>query len=380
MFEKVVDFIRQLYGPEERIPLHAPNFLGNEKKYLDDCIDTGYVSSIGNYVNKFEENLASFTGANYAVACVNGTCALHLALKIAGVLPDDEVITQALTFVATGNAISYVGAHPVFIDVDSDTMGLSPEFMEEWLRKNSEMRGGFCCNKKTLRRIKACLPMHTFGHPVKLTELAELCIQYNIDLIEDAAESIGSYYKNRHTGIFGKVGVISFNGNKIVTTGGGGVLLFNDQELAKMAKHLTTQAKVAHPWEFFHDDFGYNYRMPNVNAALGCAQMENISHVLENKRTTAGLYRDFFSGFEEIEFISEPVNCVSNYWLNAIKLKDFKSRLLFLEYTHERGIMTRPPWTPLNELPMFKKSQTDKLKNTWHLYETVVNLPSSYRK
>lgn len=222
--------------------------------------------------------------------------------------------------------------------------------------------------------------MHTFGHPVKLTELAELCIQYNIDLIEDAAESIGSYYKNRHTGIFGKVGVISFNGNKIVTTGGGGVLLFNDQELAKMAKHLTTQAKVAHPWEFFHDDFGYNYRMPNVNAALGCAQMENISHVLENKRTTAGLYRDFFSGFEEIEFISEPVNCVSNYWLNAIKLKDFKSRLLFLEYTHERGIMTRPPWTPLNELPMFKKSQTDKLKNTWHLYETVVNLPSSYRK
>jgi perosamine synthetase len=380
MFDEIVNFIRKIYKTDDIIPLHVPYFMGNEKKYLFECIDSTFVSSIGKFVDQLEEIIAGYTGANKVVVCVNGTCALHIAIKLAGVEKDDEVITQALTFVATGNAISYVGAHPVFIDVDRDTMGLSPGHMEEWLLTNTVIRKNGCFNKNTGRRIKACVPMHTFGHPMHLAELVTLCEKYNIELIEDAAESIGSFYKKRHTGTFGRVGVISFNGNKTITTGGGGVLLFNDLKLAEFAKHITTQAKVPHRWDFVHDYTGYNYRMPNINAALGCAQMENISIFLKNKRETANLYKDFFSRYDGIEFFTEPDGCSSNYWLNCIILKDNKTRQSFLQYTNDHGIMTRPPWVSLNNLNMFKDCQSDALENTNWLQERVVNIPSSFRK
>jgi aminotransferase in exopolysaccharide biosynthesis len=380
MFNEIVKFIREIYNTKGNIPLHAPYFAGNEKKYLLECIDSTFVSSIGKFVDRFEEMLAEYTRVRKAVVCVNGTCALHIAIRLVGVEQNDEVITQALTFVATGNAINYVGAHPVFVDVDRDTMGLSPGYVEKWLLSNSLIKNDGCYNKNTGRRIKACIPMHTFGHPVHLDELVAICERYNIELVEDAAESIGSFYKNRHTGTFGRVGVISFNGNKTVTTGGGGVLLFNDMKLGEFAKHITTQAKIPHRWEFIHDYTGYNYRMPNINAALGCAQMENISAFLQNKRETAAFYKDFFSQIDEIEFFTEPVGCSSNYWLNSIILKDHKTQQSFLQYTNDQGIMTRPPWVTLNNLNMFKNCQSDGLENTNWLQERVVNLPSSFRK
>lgn len=380
MFDEIVNFIRKIYNSEGYIPLHAPYFAGNEKKYVLECIDSTYVSSIGKFVDRFEEMIAEYTGAHKAVACVNGTCALHIAIKVAGVEQNDEVITQALTFVATGNAISYIGAHPIFVDVDRNTMGLSPICMEKWLLGNAVIKKDGCYNRNTGRRIKACVPMHTFGHSVHLDELVNLCEKYDIALIEDAAESVGSFYKDRHTGTFGRVGVISFNGNKTITTGGGGVLLFNDIKLGEFAKHITTQAKVPHRWEFIHDYTGYNYRMPNINAALGCAQMENISAFLQNKRETAALYKEFFSQFKEIEFFTEPVDCSSNYWLNSIIFKNNSTRQSFLEYTNDKSIMTRPPWVSLNNLDMFKNCQSDGLMNTKWLQERVVNIPSSYRK
>lgn len=378
MYKTVVDFIRNLYHSENIVPLHAPCFIGNEKRYLNECIDTTFVSSVGKFVDRFEEMVASYTGAARAVVCVNGTNALHMALLLANVQQNDEVITQALTFVATANAISYIGAHPVFLDVDQETMGLSPLSVEKWLSKSAIIQGDSCYNKKTGRRIKACVPMHTFGHPVKLSELQKICNQYHIELIEDAAESIGSFYNNKHTGLFGKIGVLSFNGNKTITTGGGGMLLFQDSELGKYAKHLTTQAKVPHQWEFIHDHIGYNYRMPNINAALGCAQMENLEFYLKNKRETAEIYKDFFKD-TDIQFFSEPENCMSNYWLNAILLPDKPSRDQFLTYTNEQGIITRPIWKLMNELPMFASCETDELKNTYWFEERVVNIPSGVR-
>ena len=378
MYKTVVDFIRNLYHSENIVPLHAPCFIGNEKRYLNECIDTTFVSSVGKFVDRFEEMVASYTGAARAVVCVNGTNALHMALLLANVQQNDEVITQALTFVATANAISYIGAHPVFLDVDQETMGLSPLSVEKWLSKSAIIQGDSCYNKKTGRRIKACVPMHTFGHPVKLSELQKICNQYHIELIEDAAESIGSFYNNKHTGLFGKIGVLSFNGNKTITTGGGGMLLFQDSELGEYAKHLTTQAKVPHQWEFIHDHIGYNYRMPNINAALGCAQMENLEFYLKNKRETAEIYKDFFKD-TDIQFFSEPENCMSNYWLNAILLPDKPSRDQFLTYTNEQGIMTRPIWKLMNELPMFASCETDELKNTYWFEERVVNIPSGVR-
>jgi aminotransferase in exopolysaccharide biosynthesis len=275
-YTKVVDFIHDLYGTSDFVPLSVPKFVGNEKKYLNECIDTTFVSSVGKFVDRFEEDMARYTGAKKAVVCVSGTNALHMSLLMVGVEREDEVLTQALTFIATCNALSYIGAHPVFIDVDRSTMGLSPDAMKEWLVRNAEIRNGQCYNKRTGRRVKACVPMHTFGHPVRIEELAALCEEYHIELVEDAAESIGSKYKGQHTGTFGKVGAISFNGNKTITTGGGGMMLFQDEELGKLAKHITTQAKVPHRWEFVHDHIGYNYRMPNINAALGCAQLEHL--------------------------------------------------------------------------------------------------------
>ncbi len=379
MYHDVVSFVHELYGTEGMVPLHVPTFRGNEKKYLNECIDTTFVSSVGKFVDRFEEMMIEYTGTQKAVVCVNGTNALHMAMLLVGVEREDEVITQALTFIATCNAISYIGAHPVFIDVDKDTMGLSPDAMEAWLKENAEIKGESCYNRRTGRRIKACVPMHTFGHPVHLDKLVEVCNRYHIELIEDAAESLGSFYKGKHTGTFGKIGAISFNGNKTITTGGGGMLLFQDETLGKFAKHLTTQAKVPHRWEFVHDHIGYNYRMPNINAALGCAQLEEIDHILANKRETAEKYKQFFSDKENIHFFTEPEGSKSNYWLNAVLLNDKEEQLKFLEYTNDHAVMTRPIWELMNRLPMFKDCETDGLQNTVWFADRVVNIPSSVR-
>lgn len=379
MYNSVVDFIHQLYQTDEFVPLHVPLFIGNEKKYMNECIDTTFVSSVGQFVDRFEEMVAEYTGAKKAVVCVSGTNALHMAMMLVGVERDDEVLTQALTFIATCNAISYIGAHPVFIDVDRDTMGLSPEAMKAWLVKYAEVKEGQCYNKRTGRRIKACVPMHTFGHPVKLDELVALCDEYHIELVEDAAESIGSFYKGKHTGTFGKVSAISFNGNKTITTGGGGMLLFQDEELGKLAKHLTTQAKVPHRWEFVHDQIGYNYRMPNINAALGCAQMECLESFVLNKRETAAKYAELFKDVKEVDFFTEPQGCRANYWLNVVILKDKDAQLEFLQQTNDNGVMTRPIWELMNRLPMFQYCQNDGLQNSIWFADRVVNIPSSVR-
>ena len=334
MYEDIVDFIRSHYeaAAGETVMLHAPTFAGNEKKYLNECIDSTFVSSVGPFVDRFENEIAKFTGATKAVVCVSGTNALHMAMMLVGVERDDEVLTQALTFIATCNAISYIGAHPVFIDVDLDTMGLSPDALERWLEKNAEMRHGECFNKTTGRRIKACVPMHTFGHPVRLDEIVDICRRWNIELVEDAAESIGSYYKGRHTGTF------------------------------------------------VHDHIGYNYRMPNINAALGCAQLEQIDRFLESKRATAQAYIDYFAGEPHgVRFMKEPDGTRSNYWLNAVLLPDHESQQAFLQFTNDHGVMTRPVWELMNRLDMFKDAQTDGLKNTAYLADRIVNIPSSVK-
>ena len=380
MYEKTISFIKDLYGNQDYTPLSVPKFIGNEKKYLEDCIDTTFVSSVGQYVDRFEKDMAAYTGAKRAVVCVSGTNALHMAMMLAGVERDDEVLTQALTFIATCNAISYIGAHPVFLDVDRNTMGLSPDAVKEWLAKNAEIRNGQCYNKTTNRRVKACVPMHTFGHPVRIEELAAICAEWHVELVEDAAESIGSKYKGIHTGLFGKVGALSFNGNKTITTGGGGMLLFMDEELGALAKHLTTQAKVPHRWEFRHDHIGYNYRMPNINAALGCAQLEHLDEFIADKRETAKAYAEYFKNVDGIEFFTEPENSFSNYWLNVVILPDHEKQIEFLQETNDNGVMTRPIWELMNRLPMFEHCQHGDLKNTIWFANRVVNIPSSVRK
>ena len=392
-FKKVTGFIREVYSePEEFIPLHAPVFGGNEKKYLEKCIDSTFVSSVGAFVDEFEARMAEYTGAAKAVACVNGTSALHLALRMSGVEPETEVITQPLTFVATANAIRYCGADPVFLDVDRDTMGLSPDALRKWLQKNAEVSDSteknkvVCINKTTGRRITACVPMHTYGHPCRIDGIVRICEEYHIPLVEDAAESLGSFFGERHTGTFGTVGVLSFNGNKVITTGGGGMLLFRDKEPADRAKHLTTQAKVPHKWEFIHDEIGYNYRMPNVNAALGLAQLEQLPQFLRKKRRIAEQYREFFGDSAHhhqagqdasITFISEPIQTRSNYWLNTIMLPDKATRDEFLAYTNSHGVMTRPTWHLMNELDMYRTCQSDRLNNARDLADRLVNIPSS---
>lgn len=378
-YSKVISFIQQLYGTADFVPLSVPRFIGNEKKYLEECIDTTFVSSVGKFVDRFEEEMALYTGAKKAVVCVSGTNALHMSLMLVGVERDDEVLTQALTFIATCNALSYIGARPVFIDVDKSTMGLSPDAMKEWLVRNAEVKDGQCYNKHTGRRVKACVPMHTFGHPVRIEEMTALCEEYHIELVEDAAESIGSRYKGRHTGTFGKVGAISFNGNKTITTGGGGMMLFQDEELGKQAKHITTQAKIPHRWEFRHDHIGYNYRMPNINAALGCAQLENLDKYIESKRQVAAEYEEFFKNIPGMEFFVDSENTFSNYWLNAVILKDKEAQLDFLQQTNDNGVMTRPIWELMNRLPMFGHCENDGLKNTIWFADRVVNIPSSVR-
>mgnify|MGYP003574871607 CR=1 FL=1 len=377
-FQKVVNFVKEQYPNKDFISLHEPVFIGNERKYVLDAIDSTFVSSVGAYVNRFEEMMTEITGAKYAIAIVNGTNALHLGLILANVQSGEEVISQALTFIATANAISYIGAKPVFIDVDRDTLGMSPTALANFLEANAELRADGSYNKTTGKRIAACVPMHTFGLPCKIDEIATICKQWKIALVEDAAESLGSYYKGKHTGVFGKVGIFSFNGNKTVTCGGGGALITDDEALAKKAKHLTTQAKVPHKWEFVHDQIGYNYRMPNINAALACAQLEQLPMFVENKRALAAKYNTLFNELS-ISFIGEPANAKANYWLNAILLTDLSQRNEFLEYTNDKGVMTRPVWELMNRLPMFKSCQTDDLKNSIWIADRLVNIPSGYR-
>lgn len=379
--EKIVSIIRNRYNTSdgEVIPLHSPTFAGNEKKYLEECIDSTFVSSVGAFVNRFEKDIAEYTGSKRAVVCVNGTNALFICLKLMGVEAGDEVLTQSLSFVATCNAISYLNARPVFIDVDHDTMGMSPKSLKSWLEHNAVRdSAGVLRNKRTGARIAACVPMHTFGHPCRIDEIAVICREYGIELIEDAAESLGSTYKGKHTGTFGKVGAISFNGNKTITTGGGGMILFQDEALGDYAKHLTTQAKKPSRWEFVHDDIGYNYRMPNINAALGCAQLEQIDEFLRSKRETAQYYKESFArNLPDVEFMVEPENSVSNYWLNAIAFPDKDSRDSFLEYSNDNGVMTRPAWELMTRLPMFKDCQRDEQNNSEWLADRIVNIPSS---
>jgi perosamine synthetase len=374
--QALVDFVRSIYKTDSFIPLHEPRFIGNEKKYLNECLDSTFVSSVGKFVDKFEEEIAKYTGAKYAVATSNGTSALHISLLIAGVESGDEVITQPLTFVATCNAIRYCGAKPIFVDVDRDTMGMSPAALEDFLKKNTTVKKQQCVNKFTGKIIKACIPMHTFGHPCRIDEIMRICKHWHLTLIEDSAESLGGFYNDQHTGTFGDLGVISFNGNKIITSGGGGCILTNNVELAKKAKHITTTAKEPHKWEYTHDMVGYNYRMPNLNAALIVAQLEQINGFLKSKRFLAKSYEKFFKN-SDISFFSEPEKSSSNYWLNSVILNDKSQRNLFLDETNSQGIMTRPIWTLMNKLIMFKDAQCGNLKNSEWLEDRVVNIPSS---
>lgn len=376
MLDSLIRFVRDQYRTNEFIPLHAPVFSGRERELVLDTINSTFVSSVGAYVDRFEREMAAFTGSQRAVAVMNGTAALHIALKLADVVPGDLVVTQSLTFVATCNAIAYCGAEPLFVDVDRHTLGLSPAALDAWLAEHAMIDdNGDCRTRVGYRRIRACLPMHTFGHPVELDTLITVCERWHLVLIEDAAESLGSYYKGSHTGNFGRIGVLSFNGNKIMTTGGGGMLL-TDETIGKRAKHLTTTAKVPHPYEFVHDEIGYNYRMPNLNAALGCAQLEQLSTFLESKRSLAARYIEFFKG-SEFQSIVEPADCRSNYWLNGIICQDSKQRDELLQTTNNAGVMTRPIWALMTRLPIYTNALRGPLDNAEWLESRVVNLPSS---
>ena len=378
MNKELIAFFRDRFNSKELIPLHIPTFNGNEKKYLNECIDSTFVSSVGPFVDKFEVLMNQITHTKKTTAVVNGTAALQVGLRLVGVKENDEVITQALTFVATANAIAYNNAHPIFIDVDLDTMGLSPNAVRDFLDEFGELRDEGCYNKKTGRRISACMPMHTFGFPVHLDELLTVCNRWKIPLVEDAAESLGSEYKGKPTGSFGEVGVFSFNGNKIVTSGGGGAIVTNNLELGARAKFLTTTAKEPHPYEYVHNELGYNYRMPNVNAALACAQLEQLSGFLESKRNLAKEYQVFFKE-KGINFRTETNNSKANYWLMCVELENKKERDLFLEETNSAQVMTRPIWQLMFRLPMYKDSQKDEQVNALFLEERIVNIPSSVR-
>jgi len=376
--QPLIDFIRAAFNSAEFIPLHEPRFLGNEKKYLNECIDSTFVSSVGKFVDQFEQMFADFVGAKHAIAAMNGTAALHIALKLAGVEENTEVITQPLTFIATANAISYCGAQPVFVDVDKDTLGLSPQALEAFLQQHAEINNNQCINKTSGKVIQACLPMHTFGHPCRIDEIAAICQQWHIELVEDAAESLGSYYQGQHTGTFGKLAAFSFNGNKVITSGGGGVIVTNDDALAQRAKHITTTAKVPHPYEYVHDEIAYNYRLPNLNAALLVAQMEQLEGFLKAKRQLAEEYKTFCQT-NKINWLAEPTNSQANYWLQAIILEDAAARDEFLQTSNQQGVMTRPIWRLMNELEMFKHCQHGDLTNAKWLEQRVVNIPSSVR-
>lgn len=371
-----VEDVKGMYG-KDFVPLHEPKFNEKEVEYVTDCIKTGWVSSVGSYVTNFEENLAEFVGVKRAVAVVNGTAALHIALKVAGIKTNEEVLMPSLTFIATANAVSYIGAIPHFVDVGYQTLGVDAGKLEVYLEEIGELRNGALYNKRTNRRIKALVPMHTFGHPVEMEAVVALCEKYHLVLVEDAAESLGSYYKGKHTGSFGKVSAISFNGNKIITTGGGGAILTDDEELADYAKHLTTTAKVPHKWEYEHDDIGYNYRMPNINAALGCAQLEKIPTFIDQKRILASKYEQLLSNLEGVNLFKEPLNCSSNYWLQTLILNQSFDRDEVLAFLNENGIMSRPIWKPIHVLGMFKTCPRMDLTVTEDLNGRIVNVPST---
>jgi len=378
---QVVSAIRSVIG-DKSVALHEPNFSGNEWAYVKECIDTGWVSSVGKYVDRFEDELAQFTGVKRAIAVVNGTAAIQVCLRLVGVEQNDEVLIPTLTFIATANAVTYCGAVPHFVDSDMATLGIDPAKLDAYLKEIAEMRPAGCFNKKTGRRIKAVIPMHTFGHSVDLDPLVEICGRYSLELVEDAAESLGSFYKGKHTGNLGRVSALSFNGNKIMTTGGGGAILTNDESLGKLAKHLTTTAKVPHKWAFVHDQVGYNYRLPNINAALGCAQLEQMPGFIEKKRALAGKYQKAFDGFDGISFFTEPEFSQSNYWLNVLLLddavKDFRDDLL--SETNSNGIMTRPAWTLMHELDIYMANpKMPDLSVAENIEKRLVNIPSSAR-
>ena len=373
---EILDFIKKIFK-NSTIPLHEPFFGGNEKKYLIECIDSSFVSSVGPFVDHFEKNITKFSGTEHAVAVVNGTAGLQVALQLVGVKLEDEVITQALSFIATSNAIHFAGAKPIYIDVDYDTMGMSPVSLQDFLEAHAELRNNQCFNKSTGKRIAACLPMHTFGFPCRIDEISAICKKWSIPLIEDAAEALGSEYKKGKIGSFGDLAVFSFNGNKIVTAGGGGAIVTNNEHLAKRAKHLTTTAKLQHTYEFLHDESGYNFRMPNINAALICAQLEQLELFIENKRELATLYSDFFTS--KPIFRSENKESKSNYWLNCIEFNNLNERNTFLDQANQHGILCRPIWKLSYMLPMFKNCQKDKQENAKKLYDRIVNIPSSVR-
>lgn len=375
MFDSLIRFIREQYRSDEFIPLHAPVFAGHEQVYVADTIASTFVSSVGAYVDRFEREMAAYTSSPRAVATVNGTAALHIALRLAGVEPGELVITQPLTFVATCNAIAYCAAEPLFIDVDRDTLGLSPSALETWLADNARVGDDGLCRTRDGQVIRACVPMHTFGHPADLDGLLQVCGRWHLALVEDAAESLGSFYKGRHTGTFGELGTLSFNGNKIMTTGGGGMIL-TGEALGARAKHLTTTAKQPHPYEYVHDEVGYNYRLPNLNAALGCAQLEQLETFISSKRQLATRYADHLKG-SDLQFIVEPAGCRSNYWLNAVICSDREQRDTLLAATNDAGVMTRPIWALMNRLPIYTHCRKGELANAEWLEARVVNLPSS---
>lgn len=375
---QTVQFIRELYGqPEAFIPLHAPHFVGNEKKYLNECIDSTFVSSVGLFVDRFEGWMREYTGAKHAIAVVNGTAALHLSLLLAGVQRGELVITQALSFIATCNAISYIGAEPCFVDVDQQTLGMSAAALESFFSA-CQIRNNACYHKATGKRVAACVPMHTFGIAAEIDAIAELCARFYVPLVEDAAESLGTTWKGKHTGRFGLLGAYSFNGNKTVTSGGGGIIITDDDDLGKMAKHLSTQAKVPHRWEFVHDHIGYNYRCPNINSALALAQLEQLERYIEDKQKIASDYERFFAN-SNWHFFAVDQQCRSNHWLNAILLPTRAERDDFLTYTNDHGVMTRPAWELMHRLPMFAHCMYDGLTNSIDIADRLVNLPSSFR-
>ncbi len=378
--DQILDTLKAVLPASGRpIGLHEPEFGVAERAYVLDCIDSTFVSSVGKYVDRFEEMLAEFTGARRAVAVCNGTAALHVALEVAGVAPGDEVLVPALTFIATANAVSYCGARPHFVDSDAATLGLDPDKLEEGLRRSAHMVSGECRNRLTGARIAAVVPMHTFGHPVAMDRLLRVAAAWNIAVVEDAAESLGSTYRGKHTGRFGAMGTLSFNGNKTITTGGGGAVITDDEALGNRLKHLTTTAKMPHAWAFGHDAVGYNYRMPNLNAALGCAQMERLPTFLSEKRALAARYRKAFADVPGVTFVSEPAECESNYWLNVLLLDESGADLLqpLLERTNAAGIGTRPVWTLMHHLPMYAACQRMDLTVAESLARRLVNLPSS---
>jgi len=376
-WKQFADSIKQAYG-KSFVPLHEPIFNDKEVDYVTDCIRTGWVSSVGSYVTSFEEQLARFVGVKRAVAVVNGTAALHISLKLAGVREDDEVLMPALTFIATANAVSYLQAIPHFIDVNLETLGVDPFKLDHYLEQITELRQGALYNKQTNRRIKALMPMHTFGHPCMMDELVALCEKYHLVLVEDAAESLGSFYKGKHTGSFGEVSAISFNGNKIITTGGGGAILTDNEEWADYAKHLTTTAKVAHKWEYVHDEIGYNYRMPNINAALGCAQLEKVNDFLAQKRAVTTYYEKLVSTMENVKLFTEPANTHSNYWLQTLVIDESTTSIeQLLDFLNAQGIMSRPIWSPMHKLVMYQNCPRADLTVTEQLCKTVINIPST---